>query len=226
MVREALEFSHPVTLVGAGALDQAMLDQAQTRAPVLVAADGAADRLAAWGRRPAAVIGDMDSISNPGIWRGQTRFLHLSEQDTTDFEKCLYSVSAPYFIATGFTGRRIDHTLAVLHALLRRRDRTVFLIGEFEAMALLPPRREVALDVGRDATVSLFPLRPVQGLSSDGLEWPVDGLTLAIGRQIGTSNRAIADRIRLAVDGAGVLVMVRRRSLDTLIDGILAAQSA
>lgn len=223
MVAESLRLDEPVTLAGSGFIDRPMLDQALARAPALIAADGAADRLAAWGLRPLAVIGDMDSVSDPAAWRERARFVHLAEQDTTDFEKCLYSVDAPYFIAAGFTGRRIDHTLAVLHALLRRRDRPVFLIGEVEAIALLPPGREVALEVGRGATVSLFPLLPARGLSSTGLEWPIGGLALEMGRQVGTSNRASAEQVRLAVEGDGVLVMIRRACLDTLIDGILMA---
>lgn len=224
MDQETVNLEEPVTLVGSGALDRFMLDQALARAPFLIAADGAADRLAEWGFRPRVVIGDMDSISDPGAWRDRTRLMHLGEQDTTDFEKCLYSVTAPYFIAAGFTGRRIDHTLAVLHVLLRRPDRMVFLIGEVEAMALLPSGREVELDVGVGATVSLFPLRTARGLSSSGLEWPIDGLSLEIGRRIGTSNRASADRVRLVVEGDGVLVMIRRNCLDTLVEGILAAR--
>jgi len=218
-----LEFADPVTLAGGGALDPAMLDSATRVAPVLIAADGAADRLAAWGHMPAVVIGDMDSISDPTRWQdGPARLVHLSEQDTTDFEKCLYATNAPFYVAAGFTGGRVDHTLAVFHALLRYPDKPVFLLGEVEVMALLPPARPVSLALDAWATVSLYPLVPVRGLVSSGLRWPIDGLDFAAGRQVGTSNSAVSGDVEIAVDGPGMLVMLERRYLGTLIAGILS----
>ena len=66
----SLQFDGPVTLAGGGALDAAALGEALALAPVLIAADGAADRLAALGRDPVAVIGDMDSLADPARWGG------------------------------------------------------------------------------------------------------------------------------------------------------------
>ena len=221
MQAETLRFDEPVSLVGGGALDAAMLDQALALAPVLIAADGGADRAKGLGRQAHAVIGDLDSLSDPDAWRDQAHVLDLSEQDTTDFEKCLYSVDAPYFVAAGFTGRRVDHMLAVFHAMVRRPDKAVFLIGEAEVMALLPADRAVSVEVGVGAVVSLFPLLPARGLASSGLEWPIDDLELAVGQRIGTSNRAVSDRISIAVGGPGVLLMLPRSCLETLIRGVL-----
>ena len=222
MQAKTLQFDEPVTLVGGGALDAAMLEQALAVAPVLIAADGGADRAKALGRQASVVIGDMDSLVDADAWRERAQVLDLSEQDTTDFEKCLYSVNAPYFVAAGFTGRRVDHMLAVFHAMVRRPDKAVFLIGEAEVMAVLPADRAVNVEVGVGAVVSLFPLLPARGVASSGLEWPIDGLDLAVGQQIGTSNRAVADRISIAVDGPGVLLMLPRTCLETLIRGVLA----
>ena len=221
MQAKTLQFHEPVTLVGGGALDGAMLGQALAVAPVLIAADGGADRAKALGRQASAVIGDMDSLIDADAWRNRAQVLDLSEQDTTDFEKCLYSVEAPYFVAAGFTGRRVDHMLAVFHAMVGRPDKAVFLIGEAEVMALLPADQAVSVEVGVDAVVSLFPLLPARGVESSGLEWPIDGLDLAVGQQVGTSNRAVADWISVTVDGPGVLLMVPRGCLETLIRGVL-----
>ena len=108
-----------------------MIEEALMVAPELVAADGAADTLVTMGRCPAAVIGDMDSIASPSDWQtGTTRFLLLEEQDSTDFEKCLYASSAPFYVAAGFTGRRVDHMLAVFHAMLAHPEKRVVLLGE------------------------------------------------------------------------------------------------
>ncbi len=216
-----LRFETAVTLVGAGALDRAMVEVAHRLAPVLVAADGGADRLAEMRLQPRAVIGDMDSIADPERWRaGPTAFVHLAEQDTTDFEKCLYATEAPFYMAVGFTGRRIDHTLAVFHTLLRYPEKRIVLVGEHEVSALAPPGAILRLGVTPGAPVSIYPLLPVTATRSRGLAWPVNGLALAPGRKIGTSNEASQPVVEVAFDGPGALVMLAREALGSLAGAI------
>lgn len=214
-------FRRPVTLVGGGTVARAMLDEARAHAPELVAADRGADRLAAWGIEPAAVIGDMDSIADPGRWcAAPTRFVHLPEQETTDFEKCLYATEAPFYLGVGFTGGRVDHVLAVLHAMLVRPEKTVVLVGEEDVIALVPPGRPLALAVERGARVSLFPLRPVTGTRSLGLTWSVEGLRLAPGTRVGTSNIATGERVEVGFDGPGALILLGRQYLGPLLAAV------
>lgn len=216
-----IAFDAAVTLVGAGPFEDAALRAAMAHAPHLVAADGAADRLAALRLSPEAVIGDMDSVRDPATWqRPGTRFVHLAEQDTTDFEKCLYSTEAPFYIAVGFTGGRADHALAVLHALLRYRDRPVLVMGEAEVSVLVPPGRRLRVAVDPGERVSLYPLVPVRAGRSRGLVWPVDGLEMAPGQRIGTSNEAAAPVIELEFDDPGMLLMLDRARLGALIGAV------
>ena len=219
----AISYSQPVTLAGGGILDRHMLVEAQALAPHLVAADGAADRLAEWGLMPDAVIGDMDSLTDPKAWHARTRVVHLSEQDTTDFEKCLYATEAPLYVATGFTGRRVDHMLAVFHAMLRRPEKPVVVLGEEEAMAFVP-QRGITLDLHPGAVVSLYPILPARGTISEGLQWDLAGLDLAPGQRIGTSNRAAAPRIHLGFDRPGILLMIERAYLGALAAALTQAR--
>ena len=213
-----LRFETAVTLVGAGALDRSMVEATQRFAPVLIAADSGADRLAEMRLSPRAVIGDMDSVADPEHWRaGPAAFVHLAEQDTTDFEKCLYATEAPFYLAVGFTGRRIDHTLAVFHTLLRYPQKRIVLIGEHEVCALAPPGVTLRLAVTPGARVSIYPLLPVTATHSRGLAWPIDGMALAPGGRIGTSNQASQPVIEIAFDGPGALVMLERAALGALV---------
>lgn len=217
-----IELSEPVTLVGGGELDAAMLEEARAIAPALIAADGGADQLAAL-RVPQsavrAVIGDMDSIADRAAWEaGPARVIHLPEQDTTDFEKCLYSTEAPLYIAAGFTGRRVDHTLAALHVLLRYPQKRIVMLGAEDAMALAPGRIELTLEPG--ARVSIWPMLPVRGVASTGLRWPIGGLDFAQGSQVGTSNEATHARVAMEFDGPGALVIVERRFLGAMVKAI------
>lgn len=218
----SLVFERPVTLVGGGTLTRDVLDEARALAPELVAADGGADRLADWRLVPSAVIGDMDSVGDAERWRaGPTRLLQLAEQETTDFEKCLYATRAPFYLGVGFTGGRVDHLLAVLHAMLARPEKTVVLLGEAEAMALVPPRGALGLALQPGARVSLYPLRPVTGTHSRGLLWPVEGLAMAPGTRIGTSNVATSAEIEIAFDARGALLLLERRYLAALVRGVV-----
>ncbi|MEM6906584.1 MAG: thiamine pyrophosphokinase, partial [Pseudomonadota bacterium] len=153
-----LKFAAPVTLAGGGALEPSMLEEARLHAPHLVAADGAADRLMGFRLTPEAVIGDLDSLKDQAALPATTRVIHLAEQESTDFEKCLYATEAPFYLAAGFNGRRVDHMLAVFHGMLRYPEKTVILIGEAEVMALVPPGRPLRLGLWPGALVSLFPL--------------------------------------------------------------------
>ncbi len=221
MTERRLIFDQPVTLAGGGPFDHVMLKEALSVAPVLIAADGAADRLAGWGEIPRAVIGDMDSIADMAVWQSRpSEIVHFSEQDSTDFEKCLYATEAPFYVGTGFTGGRMDHTLAAFHVMLARRDKTVILLSEVEVIALLPDGVKIDVDVAPGALVSFFPLMPAKGVQSSGLRWPTDNLELAPGVMTSTSNQAIDGRVSVRFDGAGVLMFLERRYLKALIRAV------
>ncbi|MEM7056205.1 MAG: thiamine diphosphokinase [Pseudomonadota bacterium] len=212
-----LQFSKPVTLVGGGELQTDVLQQSLELAPSLVAADGAADRLKTMGHAPDAVIGDMDSIATKDKWRnGPAQFIHLAEQHTTDFEKCLYSVDAPGFVCVGFTGRRVDHSLAVFHGMLRHSDRKVLLLSANDVISLVP-EAGLRIDLPVKARVSLYPLLPVRGVASEGLRWPIGGLEMAAGQQIGTSNMAVSSTVSVEFDKPGALLILDQKHVDALI---------
>jgi thiamine pyrophosphokinase len=215
----AFRFDRGVTLVGGGAADRAAFEEARALAPLVVAADGGADALEGWDARPEAVIGDMDSATVAHLWRDRgVPVLKLDEQDTTDLEKCLYSVEAPFFVGVGFTGRRFDHTLAALHAMLRWR-RPLVLLGEEDVVFLCPQDWRARLAPG--ARVSFFPLAPARGLGSEGLLWPIDGLDFAPGARIGTSNAASAAEVSARFDGPGMACILERRFLAQAVAGLI-----
>ncbi|NIZ15690.1 thiamine diphosphokinase [Phaeobacter sp. HF9A] len=213
----------PVTLIGGGDVAQADLAEALALAPVLVAADGGADQALRLGQSPSAVIGDFDSLSAAGRMMLPDSILHLvAEQETTDFDKALRAISAPLVLAVGFLGGRIDHQLAALHVLAQPHGAGCILIGAQELV--LHVTAPLALDLAAGAVVSLFPLAPVTG-RSEGLEWPIDGLSLSPMSRIGTSNRALGGPMRIEVDGPGLLAILPRECLGALIPAMQAGRS-
>jgi thiamine pyrophosphokinase len=204
-----------VTLVGGGPVSKAALRLATARAPRIVAADSGADRALAAGYLPEAVVGDFDSISDAAKARlGQGRLFPIPEQMTTDFDKALRSVEAPFTLALGFAGARVDHGLAVFNSLVRHHNRRCIVIGPRDVIFHAPSRLELTLKPGD--RLSLFPMQPVTGQST-GLEWPIDGLDFAPQGLIGTSNRVSAPQVTLSMAGPGMLVILPRNRLDAAL---------
>ncbi|WP_435167129.1 thiamine diphosphokinase [Falsirhodobacter sp. 1013] len=217
MMAQIVQSSHAVTLIAGGPVTRRDLRLALSRAPVLVAADGGADRALALGKEPGAVIGDLDSISAAARARLADRLHHVTEQDSTDFDKALRNIDAPFVLAVGVAGARVDHGFAVLNALVRHRGPPCLLLGPEDVIfhALHP----LDLRLSPGDRVSLFPMTRVIG-RSQGLVWPIDGLDFAPDGRIGTSNAAEARQVRLAFDGPGMLVMLPRRRLDAAIAAV------
>jgi thiamine pyrophosphokinase len=217
MNRAIVQSPDGVTLVGGGPVSQADLARSLALAPVVVAADGGADRCLKAGVMPDAVIGDFDSISAKARAAIPLDRQHMiAEQDSTDFDKALRSIAAPFVVALGFTGARIDHGLAVFNALVRS-DQPCFVLGS----------RDVVFHAGRGLTMrlplgarfSLFPMAAVRG-DSLGLEWPIAGLQFAPDGRIGTSNRVVAPDVRLTFDRSGMLAILPKRHLPKAIAAV------
>ncbi|WEK04949.1 MAG: thiamine diphosphokinase [Candidatus Devosia phytovorans] len=177
----------PLAIVGGGAVDPALLVELADRGVMLVGADGGGDAIGAAGLTPAAIIGDLDSLEDRAGWEKKTRVIHLPEQITTDFQKALRSTQAPVTLALGMTGKRLDHTLAALSAVLEFAPRRkLLLVDEVDvALAVTGPIR---FEAGLGERVSIHPLLPIRFRRSSGLFYPMDGHLLAPGGLIGTSN--------------------------------------
>lgn len=214
--------SRGITLLGGGQIGPGDLAEALRLAPCLVAADGGAEAALAGGHVPRAVIGDMDSL--PETLRSEIpadRFHEIPEQDSTDFDKALRSVAAPLVLGVGFLGRRVDHQLANFNVLARRADRRCILIGRHDIVFAAPAR--LALDLAPGSRVSLFPMTPVTG-TSQGLHWPIEGLEMAPGGVIGTSNRATDGPLELSFAAPGMLVILPAEALRAAVAGLARAE--
>jgi len=206
-------------LVGGGPTDAETLSLALSLAPRLVAADSGAAAALAAGHVPEAVIGDMDSLAETDLaLMPQERVHRITEQDSTDFDKCLTTIRAPLIVGLGFTGARLDHQLAAFNSLVRHPRQRCILIGSQEIILLAPPALRLDLDKG--AVLSLFPMGAVEG-ASEGLEWPLRGLNFAPDGQVGTSNR-VTGPVWLAFTAPKMLLILPRSVLGQLVERMLA----
>ncbi|WP_292294530.1 thiamine diphosphokinase [Marivita sp.] len=195
----------PVLLVGGAVGDNAQLAALLDKAGTVIAADSGGDWLRAVGRLPDLLIGDLDSVSEATRAALPPEQVHrIAEQDSTDFDKAIRSISAPLIVGIGFLGGRVDHLLAAMTVLARYPDRAIVLVGDRDVVAHVPPTLDLPLAPGM--RVSLFPMRPVRGVSV-GLRWPIDGLTLSPDTRVGTSNLAEGP-VSITPQEAGLLVIL------------------
>ena len=212
--------NEPITIIGGAHFSQELLLESLRRAPVVYAADGGANLCMQYGCQPKQVIGDLDSLY-PSLRSEMdpSRIIHVAEQDTTDFEKLLIRVDAPFMLAVGFMGGRIDHQMAVQTVLTAYAHRKIICLGEEDVMFMSPPEIDLPLDAG--TRVSLYPMAPVH-VRSTGLYWSTDGLSFAPDGQIGTSNHATGP-VTLLPSAPRMLVVLPKNCLDIAIDAVQAA---
>ena len=212
--------STPAILIGAAPTDLAGIEHCIPEWPVF-AADGGVHTALANRLNPRAVIGDMDSVGaleqlDPTIER-----IHQTGQHDTDFEKCLNLIHAPLIVGFGFLGARHDHMLAALDTLARLSEsRPIILVGKDDVMMRV--RGDCQFNLPIDTRFSLWPLGRQNFIQSQGLAWPVDSLTMEIGKQGGTSNRVIAKKVNLkAGPGDGYMVILPADCLSPLLQAAL-----
>ena len=207
MTEKILTSDQGVTLLGGGPATPRMILDAVVLAPNLVAADGGANHLVGGELVPSAIIGDLDSLKDRDQWRAQLgdNLVHVAEQESTDFEKCLARIDAPFFVCVGFLGGRQDHGLAALHTLIND-PRPIVLIGDSDVAFAAHCGVSLALEVGE--RISIFPMRTVRAIGGAGLKYPVDGLRMEAGAQIGVSNEAAAPGQSFGFDRPGAIVFL------------------
>jgi thiamine pyrophosphokinase len=191
----------------------------------LIAADGGANHLKKMGVLPEVVIGDLDSVGKDTLFEltsaGVKIEQYSEDKDETDFELALrYAIESrpSAILIIGALGGRLDQTLANLSILTDpslpaidiRLDDGVEEAFFCRATAANGGQAEVR---GRGGdTVSLIPWQaPVEGVTTEGLQWPLYGETLYPDKSRGISNAMVADMAFVRID-SGLLLIVHRRS--------------
>ena len=147
-----------------------------------------------FGRWPAVVIGDLDSLRARPVGVCVVRD---PDQDTNDLEKAMAYCEARGWrepVILGACGRREDHTIGNVFRALEHGLEIVTDFGRF-----VPFCGEKTLRVGKGAAVSVFAPDPATRMTSSGLQWPLDGVRFE-NLHCATLNRATAATVRLTAD--------------------------
>ena len=206
-----LELKENVTLVGGAGFSKKLLSRSLALTDDIVAADGGANFLPACSV-PKYIIGDLDSIVSPEKWTEKgSKLIKMSDQDSTDFDKCISVIDSKKIIALGFMDQRLDHFLAVCSSLVKNR-RLIFVVGKRDVIFHLPNDLSIKLPI--NSRVSLFPLNEIKTVEAVGLKYPVENLKFSPMGKIGTSNISTSENIRISYQGSGMLGIFSSRHLD------------
>lgn len=218
-----------VIIVADGEVDLAALRTAACleggTGPLVIGADGGALRAEAADVVPDLVIGDGDSVSVEDLDRlrslGTAIRLVAAAKDESDTELCvreaLFRDAEQIVIFGALGGPRPEHALANIALLalpdLEGRDVSV---EHARSTIRLIGRREGASRAEFQASpsdyLSLQPLAPgADGVTTEGLRYPLSGASLPYGPSLGLSNEFITGTAAISVGRGRLLVTLTRR---------------
>ena len=173
----------------------------------VVCCDGALER---WlqhnpNARPLAVVGDMDSLPQALREQFSAQVVAVAEQDDNDLTKALRWVlqehpEAEEIVILGATGLREDHTVGNLGLLMdyprqfNLEGRRLTMVSDFGTAFAVTDSCDLHLGEGR--RFSLFSADNSLKISSEGLEWPTDGVVFDAWWKA-TLNRTVAPIVSL-----------------------------
>ena len=171
-------------------------------------------------RRPDAVVGDMDSLSEKTAERFRDIAVKIDEQETNDQSKAFHYILEHFpdvdtIHILGATGKREDHTIGNLSLLMeyaremRRQDcgRTVSVDIVSDWSTAFAITDSCTLDVGEGRSVSIICPDNSLNIKSEGLVWPTDNVVFDNLWQT-TLNRASADRISLTFSHPSIALII------------------
>ncbi len=163
---------------------------------VVICCDGGMRHAMKLGITPDYIVGDFDSVSTDVLEYYKKQNIELKQvpcrKDETDMELGIshaVEIGADDITLIGGIGSRMDHTMANIFQLIRINKLGIKgkIVNENNIIVLSTGKTEVKGEKGD--IVSFIPLTPeVKGVSTYGLEYPLDKAVLYMDSPLGVSN--------------------------------------
>ena len=177
-----------------------------------ICADGGANSAKQLGITPDYIIGDLDSISAKSLiyYKNKSKIIRIKRQNDTDIEKCLkFAIrkGIKEAIMTGVTGDRLDHTFCNLGIVLKFFDKIgIKIIAEKSLLTAYTGNAKIKTIPGE--IVSLYGFNERTKITSKGLKYPLNKVSLPFGKKESTSNVALSNLVNLKITG-GIIFVIR-----------------
>lgn len=185
-----------------------------------VCADGAYNWYSKTGLSVDIVAGDLDSI-HIEIPR-KTEKIELLDQDYTDFEKVVNLLIGKGFTELhiiGSTGREDDHFLSNLMVLAKRSEEIKMIMYDDNQRIEFVHKNKFSFKIKKRQTViSVFGWPEACFLHSQGLLYPLDGLTLDFNRS-GSRNIATGESVHIEKSTGAYLIFINENPLTLFSHG-------
>lgn len=180
----------------------------------IVAADGGLRHLQALSVQPHAILGDFDSL---GYVPQGAEVFPVEKDDTDAMLAVRHGLSRGYrefWIYGGLDGQRLDHTVANYQTLqyLAEHGAMGYLIGR-DYIVTVMKNESLVFPATAQGVLSLFCLgADAEGVSLQGLQYPLENGCLSSGFPLGVSNHFIGESARIAVENGSLLAMWDRKN--------------
>ncbi len=171
----------------------------------VICADSGYDHAKSFGITPHIVIGDMDSTKYSDI--AEEKVLYPKRKDFTDSELAImYAVEKNFesVLLFGMIGTRMDHSLANIGMLSRLKNAS--LIDENNEIYFA--EGEFSLNGKPGDIISIIPFREdLLGVTTDGLDYPLENGTIKCGTSLGVSNIMTKSTCRITIEKGRALII-------------------
>ena len=181
---------------------------------VVVALDGAANRLIESNAHLDVLLGDLDSVSESVLQQckaSSVTIVHTPDQQSSDISKGLDWVQKTYpdseVDIIGVEIGRYDHHLAAYSALFECNSHATILLDGWQARRVSQTPTKV--ETRPNSIISLIPFGDVTGVTIKGCQFSLDNETLTTGTK-GVSNVATGPSITVSVESGDLLLLIMR----------------
>ena len=181
---------------------------------VVVALDGAANRLIGNNKIPDVLLGDLDSVSESVLEQCKSfgvTIVHTPDQQRSDISKGLDWVQRTYpdsdVDIIGVEIGRYDHHLAAYSALFECNSDATILLDGWQARRVSQTPTDI--ETKPNSIISLIPFGDVTGATIKGCQFSLDNETLTTGTR-GISNIATGTSISVSVESGDLLLLIMR----------------
>ncbi|HNV72698.1 MAG TPA: thiamine diphosphokinase [Candidatus Ozemobacteraceae bacterium] len=183
---------------------------------LIIAVDHGGDLLRTWNLDADTVIGDLDSLSPEALKhhldRGAEVVRYSADKNETDLELALRSLpNDPHaeIYLTNLWGGRFDHSIMNLLMMSHFTCKGLLVFPTTDGIGGIMSAGQLAVAAPHHLGTALIALSSeVTGISSHGVQWPLQKETLRFGESRGVSNRLIRSPWRLQAHTGTLLWLI------------------